>query len=76
MFGMKIASGFRWSGRFHSPENPRSCHGVGRSHGALTAYIVKITSTFLGDNPLGYRFGFALAGMLAVWAGVSSDRRN
>ena len=42
------------------------------SHGALTAYIVRITSTFLGDNPLGYRFGFALAGVLAVWLWASS----
>jgi 4-amino-4-deoxy-L-arabinose transferase-like glycosyltransferase len=38
------------------------------SHSALTAYIVKATSAVIGENPLGYRVGFALAGTLAVWA--------
>jgi len=38
------------------------------SHHAGSAYIIKATSSVFGQNALGYRIGFALAGAITVWA--------
>jgi 4-amino-4-deoxy-L-arabinose transferase-like glycosyltransferase len=38
------------------------------SHPALSAYVLKATSTVLGDHALGYRAGFVIAGTIAILA--------